>query len=463
MFADAVTRYANRGCVRDGSRVVTYNELLTLGQARIHGLPTRRSLVLLRCALSIDAIAAYVALVIAGHVPLMIEDSLSDGLVRPMVDAYKPGAIVTPASGIDILGDGYSPPMHPDLMVLLSTSGSTGSPKLVRLSSAGLLANAHMIIDYLGLSAAERPLLHLPMSYSYGLSIIHSHLLIGAMVCLTRSSVMQPAYWEDLRAAQATSISGVPFFYQTLRRLGEARLDVPSLKTLTGAGGRFDPKLVQFFAEWAQRTGRRFMIMYGQTEAGPRIAYLPAEAALKAPDAIGVPLSGIKIELLDASGEPVPDGAPGEMHVRSPAVMMGYAMAAPDLVRGDDLHGVLATGDIAMRGEDGLLRIVGRSSRMIKVYGLRVNMDEIETSLMHLGYRASCMGTDDRLRILLEEAGGAPTGEITYSTRKLITDLFSLPAAGVEVRVATRALDRAESGKVSAAALSAAWEEASLP
>ena len=463
MFADAVTNYSDLGCVRDGSRIVTYSELLTLGQARIQGLPKTRSLVLLKCSLTIDAIAAYVALVIAGHVPLMIEDSLSDGLVQQIVSAYKPGAIITPASGVDILGRGDSPPMHPDLTVLLSTSGSTGSPKFVRLSSAGLLANAHMIIDYLRLSAAERALLHLPISYSYGLSIIHSHLLVGAMVCLTRSSVMQPAYWEDLRAAQATSISGVPFFYQTLRRLGEARLDVPSLKTLTGAGGRFDPKLVTFFAGWAHRTGRKFVIMYGQTEAGPRIAYLPAEAALQAPDAIGVPLRGIKIELLGASGAPVLSGAPGEMQVRSPAVMMGYAMEASDLVRGDDLQGVLATGDIAIRGEDGLLRIVGRSSRMIKVYGLRVNMDEIETSLMRLGYRASCMGTDDRLRILLEETGGAPTGEITHATRKLITDLFSLPAAGVEVRVATSPIDRTGSGKISAAALSAAWEEATSP
>ncbi len=454
MFADRFAAAADRPCLSDTTRTLSYAEVLALGRALVGTLPRPGALVVLRCALTIEAVAAYAALVIDGHVPLLLEDSLSDELVAQLVAAYRPDAVIAPDAG-RVTRTGTAPvALHPDLALLLTTSGSTGSPKLVRLRAAGVRANAAAIVDYLGLDADERPLLHLPISYSYGLSVLHSHWMAGACLCLTRASVMEAGYWEALTAHRATSIAGVPFHYTALRRFGEARLDVPSLTTLTQAGGRLDPRLVGHFADWAARTGRRFVVMYGQTEAGPRIAWLPPERAAAAPDAIGVAIPGVTISLVDADGAPVPDGAAGEMIVDSPGVMLGYARSADDLATGDSLGGRLATGDLAVRGPDGLLRITGRVSRLLKIYGLRVNVDEVEARLAGLGQPALCFGEDDRLCVLLETGGDAA------AIRSTIGALFSLPPRGIEVRVAARPVARSAAGKLAQDAVTAAWAEA---
>jgi acyl-CoA synthetase (AMP-forming)/AMP-acid ligase II len=453
MFAESFAANASRPCLRDARRELTYAEALALGRRIISGLPQVRLFAVLRCSLTVEAVAAYAALMIEGHVPLLLEDSLSEDLFSALLSAWRPDAVIDPLR--EDAGPGLKAPptnLHPDLGLLLTTSGSTGSPKLVRLGLAGLAANAGAITRYLDVGPNERALLHLPMSYSYGMSVINSHFVAGASVCLTTKSVMEPGYWSDLAEFEATSIAGVPFHYQAIRRLGEKRLEIASLSTLTQAGGRLDPKLVAYFADWAARTGRRFHIMYGQTEAGPRIAHLPPELAREAPDAIGVPIDGVTVDLVDDDGRPAAPGAPGEMVVRSPAVMMGYALTPADLARGDDLGGVLATGDIAVRGEDGLLRIVGRRSQILKIYGLRINLGEIEERLAATGQEAHCFGDDDKLKVLI------PPGADPAATRRAIVDLYSLPARGIEVRAAARGIERSGAGKLSRAAMTAAWE-----
>lgn len=450
MFTACFERFADRPCLSDRQQTLSYAETLALGRRIIAGLPPVRSLVLLRCSLTVEAIAAYIALLDAGHVPLLLEADLAPELVERLAAQYRVDAVLDPLGEL-LLREGGTP-LHPDLALLLTTSGSTGSPKLVRLSHHGVLANARAIAEALSIDADDRPLLHLPMSYSYGLSVIHSHLVQGACVCLTQRTVTEAGYFDDLAHHAATSIAGVAFHYTALRRL-LAKIDAPALRTLTQAGGRLDPKLVSFFAEWAAGTGRQFVVMYGQTEAGPRIATLPPEHALAAPDAIGVPLPGIVVHLVDEDGAPVADGTAGEMIVESPGVMMGYAHGHADLAEGDVLHGKLATGDLAQRGPDGLLRIVGRRSRILKIYGLRVNIDEVEHALAALGHRTICFGSDDSLRILIEGEADA------QAVRQQVVDLFSLPPRGIEVR-AGPPLARAASGKLTAAALADGWDAA---
>lgn len=454
MFDKVFEEFADLSCIADGDRVLSYAQALDLGRGLIVGLPETRSLVVLRCSVSAESVAAYVALMQAGHVPLLLEADLSETLSDQIYAHYQPDAIVDPGAGTVSL-TGYAPAdLHPDLALLLTTSGSTGSPKLVRQRRAGITANAQSIAQYLGLTSDERPLLHLPMSYSYGLSVIHSHLAVGACICLTRKTVMEPGYWDDLRQHEATSIAGVPFHYTTLRRFGEDKLSLPSLKTFTQAGGRLDPRVVSFFGEWTARTGRKFFVMYGQTEAGPRVAYLPPEHAAAHPDAVGVAIPGVTIDLVKEDGSPAAIGETGEMRIHSPAVMMGYALTRADLAKGDELGGVLSTGDLAQMGEDGLLRIVGRSSRILKVFGLRVNLDEVERRVATPETSVFCFGNDDKLQVLIQ-------GEVDpVETRKVIVDAFSLPPRGIEVRNVDH-VARTGSGKVTAAALTEAWERAS--
>jgi len=448
MEAELFERHADRPCLVDGGRTLTYSQTLALGRRLTAGLPAR-ALVMLQCSLTAESVAAHAALMADGHVPLLVEADLAGELAAALAAAYRPHAVIDPAAGTR--EDGPGTELHGDLGLLLATSGSTGSPKLVRHTARGMRANAGAIAEYLAIGPEERALLSLPMSYSYGLSVVHSHLVAGACLVLTRASVMEPGYWEALAAGRATSVAGVPFHYQALRRFA-AKLETPDLRTLTQAGGRLDPKAVAWFAGWAAERGRRFVVMYGQTEAGPRIAWLPPDRAAEAPDAIGVPIPGVTVELLDEDGRAVPDGTPGEMVVTSPAVMMGYARSAADLALGDAHGGRLATGDMAVRGPDGLLRVTGRRSRMLKIYGLRLDLDEVERRLAAEGFAAACFGEDDRMRVLLE--AGDPA-----AARARITALFSLPPRGVEVRAA-EALPRAPSGKVAAAGLAAAWEAA---
>jgi len=456
MFDRVFHEFAGNPCIADGDRVLSYAETLALGQRLIADLPAARSLVVLRCSVSAESIAAYVALLHAGHVPLLLEADLSELLSEQLYAVYQPNAIVDPVAGSVTVTDAPPAELHADLALLLTTSGSTGSPKLVRQRLAGITANAESIAEYLALTADERPLLHLPMSYSYGLSVIHSHLAVGACICVTRKTVMEPGYWDDLRQHAATSIAGVPFHYTTLRRFGEEKLSLPSLKTLTQAGGRLDPRIVSFFGDWAARTDRKFFVMYGQTEAGPRVAYLPPEHAAAHPDAIGVAIPGVTIELVKDDGTSAAPGETGEMRIHSPAVMMGYALERADLAKGDELGGVLSTGDLAQMGEDGLLRIVGRSSRILKVFGLRVNLDEVERRIATPEVEVFCFGADDKLQVLIH--GSLDPVEV----RKAIVDAFSLPPRGIEVR-SGGPVERTASGKVTAAALQAAWEQAAKP
>ena len=451
MFLDLIERHAGNTLVDSDEGRLTYGEALAMGDAVIAGLPRARSLVVLRCALDHATIATHLALVARGHVPLLLERSLSAPLTNDLIARYRPDAVID--AGEARLTGNAPVEIHPDLGLLLATSGSTGSPKLVRQSKRGVRANAQAIAEYLGLDAGERPLLHLPLSYSYGLSILHSHIVAGAAILPTTHAVMEPGYWNDLADRRATSIAGVPFHYMAIRRFGEAKLEIPSLKTLTQAGGRLDPRIIAWFAEWAGRTDRRFVVMYGQTEAGPRVTWLPPDRAAEAPDSIGVPIPGVSIRFVDEDGHEVPDGEPGEMRIDSPSVMMGYALEPDDLARGDDLRGVLATGDVAVKGADGLLRIVGRRSRMLKIFGLRVNLDEVEQRLSTLGHAALVGGKDDALCILLE-AGGDPAG-----VRAQVVELFSLPPRGIQVR-AGGPVARSAAGKVRAADFDAAWEGA---
>jgi long-chain acyl-CoA synthetase len=434
----------------DAGTGLTYADVLAL-RAQFDATLGRRSLVFLRTANSAASVAAWLALLASDHATLAIEHDLAPERLAALVELYRPNAIIDPEATITP-GPGGAV-LHPDLSVLLSTSGSTGSPKLARFTAAALMANAQAIADYLGLGPNERPFLALPTSYSYGMSVMNSHALVGACVEVTALGVMQAEFWDGLKSRAATSLAGVPFHYDAIRRLGMDRLATPTLTTLTQAGGKLPAPVAARYAEWAAANGRRFITMYGQTEAGPRLTWLPPEHLASHAGAIGVPIPGVTIDLIDADGSVITEpGVPGEMRCTSPAVMMGYAHAAADLARGDELGGVLMTGDLASRDEAGILSITGRASRMIKLFGTRVNLDDIDAQLARMDVPGVSFGQDDQLRVLIE-AGDAD------AVRTALVEAFSFPPRGLMVK-AVASLPRASSGKLLYGALGQAWEAA---
>jgi acyl-coenzyme A synthetase/AMP-(fatty) acid ligase len=277
---------------------------------------------------------------------------------------------------------GEWPPIHPELALLLSTSGSTGSPKMARLTRTNIAANASSIAQALELTEQDRPVAHLPMHYSYGLSVVNSHLLAGATIVLSNGSVIAADFWKSIAEHRCSSFSGVPYTYQMLRRLGfEVMPNAQSIVAMTQAGGKLDDKTIaQFHATMAARTGR-FWVMYGQTEATARMSVLPAAGLAEKIGSAGCAIPDGSFAVATEEGLTTQPGIAGELVYRGPNVMLGYAWNRADLGKEDELGGLLHTGDHAQLDAEGYVYILGRAKRDAKLFGLRINLDDVESML----------------------------------------------------------------------------------
>ncbi|TMR89323.1 long-chain fatty acid--CoA ligase [Nonomuraea basaltis] len=337
---------------------------------------------------NLTSVLRYLAAWQSGRPIALLDPDLPAGALADLAGRFRPAALL----GFTYAADG-SPPArrdapgpHPDLAVLLATSGSTGNPKLVRLSRQAVLANAAAIATALSINPGEIAPTSLPLHYSYGLSVLNSHLAAGATVVLTEAGLLERSFWTHLDAHGCTSLAAVPYQYEMLRRLRYDRSQHPAIATLTQAGGRLSPELVAEFAGQADR----FFVMYGQTEATARIAVLPPDRLADKPGSVGTAVPGGRLAIVD-----------GEVVYYGPNVMMGYAETAADLVRGDDLGGVLRTGDLGWLDSEGFLYITGRLKRIAKIFGVRVNLDDVERLLRGSGPVAATSG-DDRVTVWAE-------------------------------------------------------------
>ncbi|ORT57278.1 AMP-dependent synthetase [Streptomyces sp. CB03238] len=440
-FARRLAAFGDRPALltRDGE--VSYRDLADRVAQAARRLGPRRRLVLLAGANTVDALVTYLAALAAGHPVLLVPGDNAEA-VRSLTDAYDPDVVAAPdRDGGWTLHErraGSVHTLHEDLALLLSTSGTTGSPKLVRLSHDNVQANAESIATYLGIRPDDRAATTLPMHYCYGLSVINSHLLSGAGLVLTDLSVADPCFWDLLRARRATTFAGVPYTFDLLDRVGFADMDLPHLRYLTQAGGRLAPDRVTRYAGLGSRRGWDLFVMYGQTEATARMAYLPPERAAGRPRAIGIPVPGGSFRL-----EPHPDWpepGTGELVYTGPNVMLGYAENPADLALGRTV-GELRTGDIGRRAPDGLYEVVGRVSRFAKILGLRVDPERIESMLADRGITAYCAGDDDRL-VVAAARSGVDAGHV----RRLVVKECGLPPRSVHVHVLPE-LPRLASGK----------------
>ena len=338
-------------------------------------------------------------------------------------------------------------PVHPDLALCLSTSGSTGSPKFVRLSATNVLSNARAIEQALRIGNDEVVLAHLPLHYSYGLSVLHSHLAAGSTVVLTGESVVRPAFWEQLREHRVTTLPHVPYGYQMLDRVGFADRDLPTLRTLTQAGGRLDVEHATRLHRLMTDRGGSFWVMYGQTEATARMAVLPSDEFEALAGSVGRAIPGGSFEVV-ADG-PDPSDRPGSIVYRGPNVMLGYADDRAGLGRGDELGGVLVTGDEGRLDGD-VVTVVGRRSRIAKVFGLRFGLDEVERAAAAAGGGAAVAALEGDNAVVLFVEGRAP--DACAALARSLARSLRLPAAGVHV-VGLDELPRTASGKVAYAEL----------
>lgn len=261
------------------------------------------------------------------------------------------------------------------LAAIIYTSGTTGRPKGVMLSHGNLLSNTRAIIQYLELTANDRGLCVLPFQFSYGSSVLHTHLLAGAYLSIEENFAFPQATLQRLQNERITGFAGVPSTFTML--LGRCKLedfDLSSLRYVTQAGGPMPTPVVAQLR--AQLPRARLFIMYGQTEATARIAYLPPERLDATQRSVGIAIDGVQIEVRAENRATQADEI-GEIVVRGPNVMLGYwndAEATAAVLR----DGWLYTGDLGHRDADGFLYIDGRAVDMIKVGAFRVSPLEVE-------------------------------------------------------------------------------------
>ena len=381
-----------------------------------------------------------------GLAVVLLDASLPEPQRRSLERLYVP-EVVAGLVWWQARGGPEAAPVHPDLALCLSTSGSTGSPKFVRLSATNVLSNARAIEQALRIGNDEVVLAHLPLHYSYGLSVLHSHLAAGSTVVLTGESVVRPAFWEQLREHRVTTLPHVPYGYQMLDRVGFADRDLPTLRTLTQAGGRLDVEHATRLHRLMTDRGGSFWVMYGQTEATARMAVLPSDEFEALAGSVGRAIPGGSFEVV-ADG-PDPSDRPGSIVYRGPNVMLGYADDRAGLGRGDELGGVLVTGDEGRLDGD-VVTVVGRRSRIAKVFGLRFGLDEIERAAAAAGGGAAVAALEGDNAVVLFVEGRAP--DACAALARSLARSLRLPAAGVHV-VGLDELPRTASGKVAYAEL----------
>lgn len=421
-------QFKNQPALIDGESktTLTYENLDNAIHNFIRPLGSKKSLVFLFIHSTLDCLTAYLALLNYGHAVALFDGSLHPTLKQHLVSCYHPKFILEGISTNETQNFDYYEPIktsfsslsawrlrnnealhsiHPDLQLLLSTSGTTGSPKLIRLSRRNILSNASAICAYLTITAEERAIATLPFHYSYGLSVLHSHLIVGASLVLTPHSVIQEGFWQTFNRFRCTSLAGVPYTYQLIDRLGLENLDCPSLHTLTHAGGPLSPDLITKFHTLMQKRNGRFFTMYGQTEATARIAYVPPSYLPAKAGAIGIAIPGGKLQLFDNDQEIIQSKCEGELVYTGENVMLGYANHPQDLELGDMLKGVLPTGDLGYRDEDGIYFLTGRLKRISKVYGQRINLEEIESAASAF-VRVAAMSNDTTIRLYYETTTG---------------------------------------------------------
>ena len=425
MFLDLDKRDLSKTAMIDlAGRHETYGEVLDF----VKGLGDKfnsRVVIILLCHNDVPTVLMYLACMVNRVVPLLISSQTDKESVLNFINIYHPAFVIGYENDLaDIAFDwtmseeavagtgfyiahtglpGYK--LNCELSLLLTTSGSTGSPKLVRHSYRNLEEQAKNIVDFFELDGTECPMVNLPVMYTMGVSIINSHMSKGATLLLADESLLSKHFWTFFKEAGATSFTGVPYSFELLHRIRFTKMELPKLNLLTQGGGKLAADLQKEFAEYIIAKGGRYIATYGQTEGSARMAYLPSEYALTKIGSIGKSIPNGKLYLKDEEENIITTPfTNGEMYYEGPNVTLGYAQKGEDLALGDERHGVLATGDLAYFDQDGMFYITGRLKRFLKLFGHRVSLDECESLIKNeLGIECACIGNDKKLVICITD------------------------------------------------------------
>ena len=362
--------------VVDDGREVTYRELAALSARAAEGLKPHTVKFVMN-GQDLATVALYVGCVNKGVVPLMLPANIDSELLAKLKATY----------------DGK--PCAKELALLLTTSGSTGSPKLVRIGRKALKADNRMSERLFELDPSTRMTMILPICYAWGLSAASATLEAGGTLVMTRKTVMDAELADVMLEARATHLAGVPYMYEILDRFSFFDRGFPALKGLLLSGGALAPALRRKFALFAKERGIAFFEGYGQTETIGVMTSIRTDLMPERIGSIGKSREGGRFRADE-----------GELVYEGPIVAMGYATCAEDLMKGDEWNGVRKTGDMATIDADGYVTLTGRASRFLKIFGNRVSLQEVENLVKDAFQGAGCAatGADNDLNVFVSGA-----------------------------------------------------------
>jgi acyl-CoA synthetase (AMP-forming)/AMP-acid ligase II len=448
---------------------VPYEHLARMVQAAQRQLDRpAKTLVVVDEPRTVRGVVGYLAALRSGHAVMVIEHG-SEQVWAGIVAAYHPELLVLApgsrpegmarrwgycrraAAGpvwLRAAGDEPGTTIHPDLAMLIRTSGSLGVPKTVRLSYANLGANAIAIAEALRIRPGQRALASLPLDFSFGLSVLNSHLAAGAATGLTSAAPSSAEFWWCADQMRVTCVAAVPSTFQFLRARRWDPRDHPDLRRLQQSGSALDTATAAHFDRLMRAVGGDLVVMYGQTEATARMTYLPPERLGERLSSVGIAIPGGSVRICGPDGAPVPDGQVGAVVYEGPNVMMGYARSRADLAAGDTEHGLLRTGDLGCLRE-GFLYLSGRADRQVKVLGLRVDLDQVELAFASLGVAAAAVpGSGERVQVVVEKSAR----DVAAGHCRSVTAGLGLPGAAIVV-AGVAGIPRTPRGKVDYAAV----------
>ena len=412
-FFNRIEKFGSNICfIDENKKKVLYNNVFKKSETLCKNLQSR-SLIVVLAENQTEFIVGYMGFFRRGLVQMLLDSKITNNLLKDLIKTYVPKYIFLPTHRKDDIenyevmnkldnyvllklnkDNFYS--INNDLALLLSTSGSTGSKKFVRISYENIYQNTKDIIDFLKIDVNHRTVTTMPPFYTYGLSVINTHLVAGASIVITNSRVTEKAFWKLINDQKVTSFAGVPYFYEILNKIRFDQLSLPHLKYFTQAGGALRKDLIEYFLKYSEKNKKQFIVMYGQTEATARMTYLPYEMSKKKIGSVGIPIPGGKIHLRNDKSS---SDKSGEIIYEGKNVSMGYAKNIEDLSKENENQGILETGDLATKDNDGYIYIVGRKSRDVKLFGHRISLDEIEKILLQKGYNCLCCGSDNKVTI----------------------------------------------------------------
>ena len=410
---------------------------------------TKRSLILLISENTLGLIVNYITLLKNDCIIQLVDSKTKLSEIKNLINLYKPNFICSSDHwfkkneliGINLrnISNSFQTSIHRtnfskkikchnNLSILMPTSGSMGSKKYVRISKDNIYQNTKSIVAYLKLKQGDRSITSMPFCYSYMLSVINTHLESGSSIFVTDETIVQNRFWESFKKNKITNFNGVPYHYDILLKLGLNKVFKKNLRFLTQAGGKLDNFKAKKIFNFCKKKKTNFFTMYGQTEASPRISYLPFRYSSKKIGSIGKEIIGGKIFLIDKNNKKInKSNEIGELIYKGDNVCMGYAYNHKDLLKGDLNNKILKTGDLGFFDDDKFYYITGRKSRIIKIYGNRFNLDDIEEQLLKKNIHVACKNLNDKLIIYSTK---------NYSEKTLLKNIYKIiPLSKININI----------------------------